>query len=79
MAGKMLTIAKRFRKTLPTKRSVLRERRLAKKMTQAKLADCSGLDQGHISALETGRVPMSEYSARMLAEGLGCRWRSLLG
>lgn len=52
---------------------VIKRLRLAKGMSQAKLAELSGLESSYISRLEAGKRPKSItlYTARALAKGLG--------
>lgn len=52
----------------------LREFRRKAKMTQAKLAERSGVSQGYIAHIESGRRVPSVKKAKKIAEVLGIDW-----
>ena len=52
----------------------LREFRRKAKMTQAKLAERSGVSQGYIAHIESGRRVPSVKTAKKIAEVLGIDW-----
>lgn len=52
----------------------LREFRRKAKMTQAKLAERSGVSQGYIAHIESGRRVPSVKTAKKIADVLGIEW-----
>lgn len=52
----------------------LREFRRKAKMTQAKLAERSGVSQGYIAHIESGRRVPSVKTAKKIADVLGIDW-----
>lgn len=52
----------------------LRERRIAARMTQTKLAELSGVSQEAISVIERGGHTPSVKTAQKLAKILGVKW-----
>lgn len=52
----------------------LRELRRKAKMTQAELAEKSGVSQGHIAHIESGRRVLTVKEAKKIAEVLGIDW-----
>ena len=52
----------------------LREFRRKAKITQAKLAERSGVSQGYIAHIESGRRVPTVKTAKKIAEALGFDW-----
>lgn len=74
-------VQKRIEKDVPlagTPAGALRAYRLREDLTQAQLAEKSGIAQGHISAMEKGTRAIGLKSAKTLAKVLNCRWERLL-
>jgi DNA-binding XRE family transcriptional regulator len=58
--------------------SVLAGARYREKLTQAALAERSGIPRRHISEMENGKRPIGKANAKKLAEALGVDARLLL-
>lgn len=56
----------------------LRGLRYRENLTQAQLAEKSGIPQRHISEMEHGKRPIGKETARKLAAVLGCDYRVFL-
>ena len=55
----------------------LKEKRLQKKMTQAKLGELCGCDRSMIGKIESGKTKPSIRLAKIIASVLGFSWTSL--
>lgn len=62
-----------------TPAGALKAYRLRVGITQARLAELSGLKQSHISEMEKGKRAIGLKSAKALAKALRCRWDRLAG
>jgi|GEM_PF-707501 len=74
-------VQKQIKKRVPlagTPAGALRAYRLREDLTQAQLAEKTGIAQGHISSMEKGRRAIGIKSAKTLAKALNCRWERLL-
>lgn len=58
--------------------AVLRGMRYREDMTQAQVAELTGIPQRHISEMENGKRTIGKAAARKLAEVLGADYRLLL-
>ena len=58
---------------------VLKQKRKKARLTQAELAEISGVSQQAISFIENGRNTPSEGTMRLLAKALGCTVAELMG
>lgn len=56
----------------------LRGARRKEGLTQARLAELTGLPQRHISEMENGKRPIGKKNARLLAAGLGVSYKIFL-
>ncbi len=56
----------------------LKAARMQEEVTQKELAKSSGIDQGHISAMENGKREIGVESAKKLAKALNTDYRVLL-
>lgn len=61
-----------------TPAGALRAYRLREGLTQAQLAEKTGIAQSHISSMEKGRRAIGIKSAKTLAKVLNCKWEKLL-
>lgn len=70
----------KIKKEIPlagTPAGALKAYRLRVGITQARLAELSGLKQSHISEMEKGKRAIGLKSAKALAKALHCRWDRL--
>jgi transcriptional regulator with XRE-family HTH domain len=58
--------------------SKLKQRRLAKKISQEKLAEYADLEMSYIGSVERGERDLSLSRIAMIAKGLGCSMKELM-
>ena len=62
----------------PIPAAILRGSRVKEGLTQAQLAEMSGIPRRHLSEMEHGKRPIGKETARKLAQALHCDYRVFL-
>jgi DNA-binding XRE family transcriptional regulator len=57
---------------------ILSGARLREDLTQAQLAEMTGIPQGHISEMENGKRPIGKKHAHLFAKALNCGYKVFL-
>lgn len=57
---------------------ILSGARMREKLTQAQLAEITGIPQSHISEMENGKRPIGKKHARLFAKALNCGYKVFL-
>lgn len=74
-------VQKDIKKRIPlagTPAGTLKAYRSRENLTQAQLANMTGIAQGHISEMERGNRVVGIKIAKKLAKALNCRWEKLV-